>query len=272
MPRYAQKIWTLPDGSRLSLPGSAIFDTPAVNSNIDIYDVDLAANQKFPISTKLEIDDRIYRYAEFGGTTAAGDLVQAEASDDAHDNLTPGTDGSVDGVAASMAAGSKVINISDTITLVANEYAGGSLIVEDNTGAGYAYQIESHDAPASDALVVIKHGLAVAIAAEAELKLIKNPWKEVIQQPTTVTGMCVGVGLAVGADGSFGWVQTRGPAAVLTSGTVVNGQHVRVAGATTAGAVIALDRDGAAEDEQAVGVVMDLGATTEWSLVYLQIE
>jgi hypothetical protein len=224
------------------------------------------------VGTKLEIDDSIYRYAEFGGTIAAGSMAASEAVVGAHDNLTPGTDGSVGGVSASLAIGSKVINISDTITLVLNEYAGGSLVIENGTGKGYRYHIESHDAPSSDALFILRDGLAVAIIAEAEIKLIKNPWKEVVILPTTIAAMVAGASVGVGADGSFGWIQTRGPAAVLTSGTVVIGEHVRAAGVTTPGAVMALDRDGTNENEQEVGVVMDVGATTEYSLVNLTIE
>jgi len=272
MVRYAQKIWTLADGSRVYLPGSAIFDMPVMPNELDIFDVDTV--QQYPVSTKLELDDSIYRYVEFGEATAAGDMVNSEGPDNTHDNLTPGTDGSVNGVAASLAVGSTVINISDTITLVENEYAGGSLMMETSTGAGYRYKIESHNAPASDALVVIKHGLAVAIGATNELKLVKNPWKEVVQGNVSLAGPAVGASLGVGVDGSFGWVQTRGPAAVLTDGTVVVGQEV-VSSDGTAGAVEAMKVAEAAPPTfitPAVGFVMDVGATGEFSLIYLQIE
>lgn len=265
------KAIVMADGAVFTLPGSRVFDMPhAIPSEIDIFTID--SIQRYPISSKLELEDNIFRYAEFGGTTKAGDLIASEAPDAAHDALTAGTDGSVLGVAASFAAGSKVINISDTITLVLNEYAGGRLYLEVNTGRGYSYHIESHDAPASDALFVIKHGLAVPIDATTELVLIKNKFKEILIQPTSIAAPCVGVSAGVGADGSFGWVTTRGPASVLTSGTVIIGEHVRAIGATTAGACIALNRDGSAEDEQSVGYVMDVGVTTGQSLIFMQVE
>ena len=189
-------------------------------------------------------------------------MVQAEAPDAAHDDL--------DLSGGLVAIGSKLITITDTITLVLNEYAGGYLVIEGDLGEGYAYPIVSHDAPASGAEVIIKHGLAVALDATSDGKLIKSRWAEIIQMPATGTGVLSGVSMAVGANGSFGWICTNGPAAVLTDGTVVIGQSVRASDGV-AGAVEGLDRDGTAEDEAYVGHVMDVGPTAEYSLIFVQL-
>jgi hypothetical protein len=50
----------------------------------------------------------------------------------------------------------------------------------------------------------------------------------------------------------------------------VIGQHARVSDGT-AGAVEPLDRDGTAEDEAQVGMVMQVNASTEYSLIFLQL-
>ncbi len=268
MPRYQTKTIQLSSGQVLTLPGSEIFEqVAAIPREIDIYNIDTV--QRFPLGTMIEMQDWALRYIEYGGTTKSADVLQAEAPDAAHDDLTAGVDGSVGGVAASFVAGSKVINISDTITLVLNEYAGGLMTMEDVTGEGYAYLIESHDAPASDALFIIKHGLAVAIAADTTISLTKSKYKEVIIQPVTHTAITVGVGVAVGADGSFGWMYTAGIVPVRTEGGITIGHAVRVS-ETTAGAVALLDFDEADDANLGqLGNCVNVGATTETSVIEL---
>lgn len=268
MASYQSGLVNLGDGSVVFLPGQTEFSMPgAIGPEIDVYDIDTV--QRYPIGTKLYRGDNIFRYAEYGGTTAAGDLVQSEAPDGAHDDLNPAGSGTGSGVAA----GSKIISIATSITLVANEYVGGLLSVETDTGSGYSYQIVANEvaAGAANANVTIRDGLAVAIDSTSDAKLTKNKYKEVIQMPTTLTAAIAGVGIGIGADGSFGWAVTRGPWAVLTDGTVVIGQPVRASDGT-AGSVEALDRDGTHENEPEVGVVIDVGPTTEWSIIDIALD
>ncbi len=264
--KYGAKVIALPSGQVVTLPGSSIFAMPnALPSELDIYNIDTI--QRFPLGMKVEIDDNTFRYVEYGGTTKAGDVVQAEAPDAAHDDLNPtGT-----GAGAGVAAGETIISTSDTITLVQDEYAGGYMVTEADTGVGYAYLIESNDAAASNALFRIKMGLAVAIDSTTNLKLIKSRWKEVIISPTAPTGVLSGVSVGVGADGSFGFLATRGPWSVLTDGTVFIGEHARTSDGT-AGSFEALNRDGTDEDEPELGRIMDVGATGLQSLVDLSLD
>lgn len=264
--KYGGKLIALPSGQVVTLPGSDIFSMPnALPSQVDIYNIDTI--QRFPLGMKIVIGDNSFRYVEFGGTTKAGDVVQSEAPDAAHDDLDPtGT-----GTGAGVTVGETIISTADTITLVQDEYAGGFMVIEADTGKGYTYFIESNDAAASNALFRIKMGLAVALDSTSDVKLIKSRWKEVIIMPTTVAGALSGVSVGVGADGSFGFLATRGPWSVLTDGTVVIGQHVRASDGT-AGAVEALDRDGTAEDEPEIGRVVDVGPTTEHSLIDLSLD
>lgn len=264
--KYSAKAIANSSGQVIYLPGSDIFDMPnALPGEIDLYNIDTI--QRFPLGMKVQIGDNVFRYVEFGGTTVAGQVAQAEAPDAAHDDLNPTGTGSGAGVAA----GDTIISTSDTITLVQDEYADGYMVTEADTGAGYTYLIESNDAAASNALYRIKMGLAVAIDATTDLKLVKSRWKEVIQAPTTLTGALSGVSVGVGADGSFGFLATRGPWAVETDGVVVIGQHVRASDAV-AGAVEPLDRDGTAEDEPEIGRVVDVGPDNEWSLIDLSLD
>ncbi len=265
--RYYNGQNVRPSGQVVTLPGSSVFAMPsAIPDELDIYTIDTV--QRYPLGTKLAIDDNIFRYIEFGGTTKAGDLLAHEPADAAHDSLDP----TGSGAGAGVAVGGKIISTADTITLVQDEYAGGYMTIFENTGVGYTYFIESNDDAASNALFRIKLGLAIALDATSNLVLVKSRFKELVIIPTTVLSIPVGISVGVGADGSFGWMATQGPWNVLTSGTVIIGQHVRVAGVTTAGAVIALDRDGSAEDEAEVGLVMDVGATGLQSLIALDLD
>ena len=265
--RYSGAPNYRPSGQVVTLPGISIFTMPsAIPDELDFYDIDTI--QRYPLGTKLEIGDNTFRYVEFGGTTKAGDLMAAEPPDAAHDDLDP----TGSGTGAGVAVGDKIISTADTITLVQDEYAGGFMVIEADTGVGYTYFIESNDAAASNALFRIQLGLAIALDSTSDVKLLKSRFKELLIIPTSIDAIPVGISVGVGADGSFGWMATKGPWCVLTSGTVLIGEHVRAAGVTTAGAVIALDRDGTNENEAEVGKVMDVGPTTEQSLIVLSLE
>ena len=264
--KIAHGVHSMDDGSIITFPYDDAFDWSRrgfIPPNVAIHQVDIAAVQQFPIGTKLVRDDSVYRYCEYGGTTAAGDIIQAEAPDGAHDDGDWGVN----------AIGTTSLTATTSLTLIENEYAGGFMCVENDTGEGYLYRVLSNTAVAGavgGVIVLQAPGLAVATDATSDVKLVKSRFQEVIQMPTTVTGMLVGAGLGVGANGSFGWVQTRGPAAVLTDGTVVIGQHVRASDGTAG--VEPLVRAGTAEDEAEVGYVMDVGPTGEYSIIFLTLE
>jgi len=262
------------NGLALFLARDTVFAGPVQGVESLLSDNELhvvTSAQKFPIGSMIyDIGaDAVYRYVEFGGVTKAGDMVQSEGPDAAHDDLNPtGT-----GTGAGVAKGDTLISLSDTITLVADEYASGFMKIEADAGVGYRYPIDSHDAPASNSLFTLRPpGLAVALSSASDVALVKSRYKEVIIMPTTLTGHVLGASLGIGADGSFGWVQTRGPASVLTNGTLIIGRPV-VAGETTAGSVDTKP-DGAAvtDDRSDLGEVMDVGPTTQQSLIFLNRE
>jgi hypothetical protein len=271
MPKFSMTPWIQnEDGLSLIPARDANYTAPLQGlteliSQNELHVVTTA--QRFPIGSLIYDvgSDSKYRYVEFGGTTAAGDMVQAEAPDGAHDDLSP--DG--DGTGAAMTKGSTIISIDESITLVENEYAGGFLYTEDSgTGAGYRYPIKSNEAGATTDLNITlwEPGLAVAVTGDTNVALIKSRYKEVIEAPSTLTGVPTGASLGIGANGSFGWVQTRGPAAVLVKGTILIGNNVVVV--TTAGSV------GPAPSDilPVVGWTMDVGADTKFGLIFLTLE
>lgn len=263
----------LSDGSILTIPFDKVFDFGGLDiipPNVNEFTV--GTTQLFPVGTRMQRDDCVYRYVKYGGTTIAAQLLAMEDPGSAHDELDPTGSGTDYGTAGT-AVGSTIISIATSITLVANDFVGGSLVTEDLAGEGYRYKILRNTAvsSAANASIEIQTGLAVAVTSASHLKMIKSKWMDVVSAPnTSIVAPPIGVGMGVGADGSFGWAQTRGPAAVQTEGTLVVGMQARLS-ETTAGTVTALDISDD-RDEPLVGRVMEIGATTEKSLIDLMLE
>jgi|TARA_R110000851_G_scaffold319467_2_gene483912 hypothetical protein len=157
-------------------------------------------------------------------------------------------------------------------------YTDGSVFVNavGTAGVGIVYQIDSHEAVDAGGVITLKlagtEKIITATDTDSESSIRPNSYANIVVTPTTVLNRTVGVATVPVAAASYCWVQTKGPAPVLISGTVVVGQHIRAAGATTAGAVMALNRDGSAEDEQELGVVMaPISVTTDYGWVWLNI-
>jgi len=256
--RIRQKIVQGPRGEIITFPPDAVF-----NANKSIPpDIDLeltGTTQLFSLGTKLEdVWGRVFRYVEYGGTIAQASMVEAEAPDGAHDDL--------DIVAA--VVGDTAVVTTTTVSLDVNEYAQGWLLSELLV-SGIAYPIKSHLVYVTAAATIqLWIPIRTSIAADADISLVKSKYKEVIIAAAAAVAAVVGANAGTGAvDGRYGWVQTRGPAKVLTAGTAVIGEVVTVI--TTAGAI---GPTGADDVSMRVGQVINVGPTTEWSLIDLQLE
>ena len=84
--------------------------------------------------------------------------------------------------------------------------------------------------------------------------------------PAAETGAIVGCPVVDMALSAYGWFQTYGPAAVLTSGTLVLGHNV-MRSDTAAGAV----EPSSGSTLDIVGVCMLVDVTTDYSLIKLNI-
>jgi hypothetical protein len=263
----------LSDGTILTIPFDKVFDFGSLDilpPNVNEFTV--GTTQLFPVGTRMQRDDCVYRYVKYGGTTIAAQLLAAEDPGAARDELDPTGSGTDYGTAGT-AVGSTIISIATSISMEANDFVGGSLVGEDLAGEGYRYKILRNTAVSSavNASIEIQTGLAVAVTSASHFKLIKSKWMDVVSAPTSVVATTIGVGLGVGADDSFGWAQTRGPAAVQTEGALTVGLQARHS-ETTAGTVAALDYDESGVNNVLVGRVMEIGATTEKSLIDLMLE
>ena len=188
------------------------------------------ADRKYMLGLKYETNDgRTYRYIENGGTAlGAGLMTQQAVVNSDWDDVVQTT-----GTAA--AIGDTEITVAVGALPTANDWDNGWLVILDGTGIDHAYNIKSHNVPASGILVKVKiadeGGIRVATATTSEITIIKNIYKDVVVHPvTTATGMALGVpNAAIGAN-EFGWVQTSGPCPmrVDTSDTLTVGTDVGV--------------------------------------------
>ena len=221
------------------------------------------ASQLFPLGSKLLYGNTTYRYCKMAATAVtAGKCVTHAASIAHHFDLAPTAD---------VAAGETAISVEtagDTdITL--NQYAGGYLYINDGAGEGQMLRIRSnpaHDHSSDPSIVITTYDdLATALTASSSTRitLIADPLSALIVQAATTTGATMGVTVVDMAASHFGWMAVSGPQTVLTSGTLVVGNHAVPLGA--AGAV----GPAAGDVIQVVGTVMIVNVTTDYSLINL---
>ena len=261
---------------------------PAVSNMMtrDIYNE--SATKKCMLGTVIQLNDgRKYAYAKAGAAgLAVGKLMQSAitAADHVKDMV----------VAANAAIGATSISVTVTsggTAVTKDQFKDGFLFVNDATGEGQCRRIKSNTAAAAAAATTITlyndEPLTVAlVASTSEVGLVVNPYNGVLVSPTTLTGLPIGVTpIAVTANYYF-WLQISGICACLTSGTVVVGMPVYAstdaAGAVGPDAHIHVENAATAYTQSAntaaaravisrVGICRQVAATTEYSLIQLQL-
>jgi hypothetical protein len=204
-------------------------------------------------------DGRSYRYGKAGGTAlVVGTLLQAAAQVTGDQNLT----------AVAAAVGSTTLASTTTVTVTANQYAGGYALITVTPGVGYMYRISGHAAfTAAAPTFTLEDAIQVALTTSSRIDLIKNAHDSVIINPATATSAPVGVAIFPITAAYFGWVQVGGIANILADGAITTGTNV-IASNATAGAI---EPGADAADLQAsVGIAMAGIATTEYGPVRLR--
>ena len=199
---YVYTSGKLPNPTNYYLNGHAIGGSP------DLYLTPTVPD--YAVGTKLECSDgRVWRYGYFIAGVAAARLCAvdySEASETA----------ALDGIATAAAIGAtEVILSSATLNQTKNAHAGSYLLIEDDAGEGYLYPILANDVGASDAVTFyLAVPLQVALTSASDIQLVGCPYHNlIIGSPTDSLVRGVTMGAPSAAD--FGWIQTRGLAAVL---------------------------------------------------------
>lgn len=201
----------------------------------DLFDVSVsslttnAANEAATLGCLATTGDgRYFRYVIAGGTALVPGTLQASIAETTANERV---------AMAAASIGATSVSTTASITVTANQYTGGYLMISSSTGAGYSYQIGTHAAFTSAAATFnLVDPITVALTSSSQVSLVPSPWNGVIQSPTSLTGVPVGVAVAATPISYYGWVQTVGPANVLCQATMTVGNRV-CASTTTAGAV-----------------------------------
>lgn len=205
-------------------------------------------------------DGRAYRYCKAGATAlVTGKLQQSSAEDTTNfQNLT----------VTAPSAGATSITTTSTVTLTANQLAGGFLTVTTaTTGAGQVLKIAGHAAASAAAVTInLEDAVVIACTGTTKIDMAPNPFSAIVVNPTTLTSAPVGVAVYNVTAAYFGWLQVGGVASILADGANAVGSNL-VASNGVAGAV----EDAAAPGAQPlIGVALTGAADTEYGLVKLQ--
>ena len=223
----------------------------------DVFTSSSTASQE--LGAKMVIGSREFRYVKAGAAALVpGKLYQSAAEDTSEQDLTP----------TATAIGATSLTTSTTVTVTENQYAGGWVIVTVTPGQGYQYKIKSHPAATAAALTLqLEDPILVALTTNSRIDLVANPYSAVIINPTTLSAAPIGAAVYPVAANEYGWVQVRGPAALLADGANAVGADL-VASNGVAGAVEDAASPGA---QPLVGVAMTGCADAECGAVYLML-
>jgi hypothetical protein len=204
---------------------------------------------------------RAFRYVKAGGTALVpGKLQQGPAVVANHQNIA---------ASAAAAAGATTVTFTLGATAAtANQYAGGTLVINDVDGEGYTYRIASHAAADSSGVITLKldDPILVALTTNSEACLFPNTYNGVIVNPTTPTNAPVGVAVKAITANQYGWIQTHGPVSCLNDSATAVGLGVAPSQAV-AGAVKTM-----AATLSQVGYALQAGVDTEYRTVFLTID
>ena len=220
-------------------------------------------------------DGRVFRFAKMGAVAGVvGKVYQAAVPVANHLNCAVDTARAVGATTVSATLGATAAT--------KDEYKEGFVHINDADAEGHIYPIKEHAAVSASAVLTAtleaSYELVVALTTSSEVTFTKNAYDSVVIAPTTLTAPVMGVTPRAVTASYYCWLQTWGPAAVLTNGTLIVGKMVSL-GATTSGSVdtypITLV-EGAPNtyvpgDSPVLGVVMRVNATTEYSLIFLTI-
>ena len=227
-----------------------------------IYGIDPFSTETVPShqlgSIGISNDGRKFRYAYVGASAlVAGNLLQGPAEDTGDQGITP----------TAAAIGDTSVLTSSTMTVTANQYAGGYMIVTVTPGLGHIYRIKSHPAATAAALTFqLYESIRVALTTTSRVDFVANQFNGVIQNPATATSSPIGVAMTAAALNTYTWIQSGGVASVLADGALTVGVNLSASNAT-AGAV-----EAAVTAQAAIGYAVTGIATGEQGAVFLTLD
>ena len=211
--------------SASSLNSVAVIGVPAIVSEIDLNENGTAAKRALGFKVE-DAQGKIYRWAHFGATTAAGVLVSNDLNESSlvdSDNLVIAPASAVN--VGDGAAGSRFVQIT-LASVTAGQFAGGQFAITDGAGIGYTYDILGNtatgDPKAGDFRLELARPIVVALTTASDICIMGCAYANL--EPATTTDInVVGVSMASMAAGDYGWIMTKGQVGCLSQGTTTIG-------------------------------------------------
>ena len=174
-------------------------------------------------------DGRVFRYCLNGGTAMlAGRLQQRQVEITGDQNLT----------AVAAAVGDIEFVSTTTVTVTANEYVNGWVMITVTPGVGRQYQIKGHAAfTAAAPTINLIDPIEVALTTTSRADLVHNSYNSVVIYPATATGGPVGISVHPIGASEYGWIAVGGTNSCLTDGASTVGLNANAADGSITGAV-----------------------------------
>lgn len=204
-------------------------------------------------------DGRKFRFCLAGGTTLVpGKLQQASAQDGTnYQNLA----------VAAAAIGATTISVTSSVTVAANVFSGGYVMVSVTPGQGYMYQVGGNTAATAGTFTItLNDPIKVALTTSSKIDVLPNPFSGVVVNPATASSAPVGVAVYPVTNAQYGWIQVSGVTNLLADGAVTVGTSL-VASNATAGAVEPLTGV-----QAVVGIAVTDISTTEYGSVQVFLD
>lgn len=209
----------------------------------------------------------LYRYAKIGASNvSAGKLQLAPTPKTNHHNIAASA-----AVTADQRTNKVTLTLGNTAA-VADEYAFGYLAANDNTPEGQTYRITGHPAASGLATlqVTVSRAFVTSITTSSEFTLVHHRQNGVVEG-TSVTQRPAGVPMIPMTAAYYGWLKTRGVAAVLIGTAATLGAPL-IAGGTAGAVTDATDNLGASAEIQVGVASVVLGVATEYNPIMLTID
>lgn len=212
-------------------------------------------------------DGRYFRYVKAGATTLVQGTVQCAP---AGSNANWGPSGGLT-VGAATVTGATQFNLNSSITLAANDLAGGIMSVVVTPGIGYTYKVKSNTAvtAATGATITLEDPLQTNLSTASRVVFYASKYNGVVQMLPANLSAIVGVAVYPVTNAQYGWVQTRGPIGVLIGYNSNAGYPVGSNLVNTTGGVAAAT---GFQFFTPIGNLMATGVSGEYDMVDLFLE
>lgn len=257
-----------PTGKGRQIPMAQNFGPGAVVVQQGIYET--SSTKKARLGERLQVGDRVFRYAKSGAAILGGLLVQQAIVGGATTTLQTTRSLSV----AAVAGDSRLYTTALTTEQAANVFADGFVSIYDPTlTSAYLFRIKGNSVLATSGVasyLELYDEIPVALpVTTTQLEIIANPYAAVITlaSATALTGPILGGTPVYVASGYYFWLQTFGPWASISSAALDFDEYVTASDST----VGQVEADSGSANTVIIGLPLAVGTAAESCMLFLTI-